>query len=170
MKDVMGDRSVPLTALVALTVLVLSAFHCKRDEGAGTRVTSTASAPRQPVDLAPAAKSDPLPLKVGQWIRQRASERGRDATRSLKIVAQEAGAFWFEVVADTADAGTVVQILMDPKDRRDRAAAEIRAAKVRMPNRLMKELKGPMLEPNKPGYRELLDKVFVFSEPPVARE
>jgi hypothetical protein len=165
-----GNRGVRRGAFVALSFFVASGFHCKREEAQGTRTTSAASAPRQPVDLPPPAKPDPLPLRVGQWIRQRTLEGGRDGTHSLKIVAQQSGAFWFEVVTGAADAGTVVQILMDAKDRKDKNTADIRSARVRMPNGLIKELTGPMLEPNKPGYRQLLQSVFGFGEAPEARE
>jgi len=164
------NRGVERVALVLTAVAVLGSSHCQRDKSSSTRATSAASAPRQPVDLPAPAKADPLPLAVGQWQRTRTTERGRDdVTQSLKIVAQDAGAFWFEVVTGTADAGTVVQVLMDPKDRRDKAAADIRAAKVRMPNGLIRELNGPLLEPNKPGYRALLDKVFMMDRPPIGR-
>jgi hypothetical protein len=170
MPVVKGASALERVAFSATLAVVALSQHCKRVETQGTRATSTASTPRQPVDVPPAAKSELLPLEVGQWIRQRAIERGRDATRGLKIVGKESGRFWFEVVTGAADAGTVVQILMDPKDRRDRAAADIRVAKVRMPNGFIKELTGPMLEPSKPGYRELLDGVFMSAEPAQARE
>lgn len=158
-----------VTALLGVSVVLVTS-GCKRERGEGKPESAGAERGHAGVEVAAPAGAQPLALTVGQWTRHRVADRGSEYTRTLRVVGEEGGAFWFEVVSGAADAGTVVQVLMDPKDRRDPAQAEIRAAKVRMPNGFVKEVRGPLLGPSIPGYKSLLSDVFIPSLDGAARE
>jgi hypothetical protein len=75
-----------------------------------------------------------MPLAVGQWAEYELTTRGRQPKfLTQKIVAQEDGAFWFEVVHDTYQGRVVEQLLVAVGDRRDPAKVELRAVRRREP-------------------------------------
>src|SRR5688572_1563080 len=100
------------------------------------------------------------PLSVGQWTRYRLEDRGRASLVTHKVIGEESGAFWVEFVTGAADAGTVLALLVHAPDRIDRTRAEIRAAKIRMPNGLLKEIRGAELKPTDAAYRKMVGDLF----------
>jgi hypothetical protein len=105
------------------------------------------------------------PLTVGQWTRYSVDDRGRTTLITHKVIAEESAAFWVEFVTGTADAGTVLALLVHAPDRSNAARAEIRAAKIRMPNGLLRVLSGAELKPSEAAYRNMLGDLF---SPPLA--
>jgi hypothetical protein len=100
------------------------------------------------------------PFSVGQWTRYEVDDRGRKSVITHKVIGEESGAFWLEFVTGAADAGTVLALLVNAPDRRDAARAEIRAAKIRMPNGLLKEIRGPELQPTEAAYKKMIGDLF----------
>jgi hypothetical protein len=155
------------TAAAALAGIALIGlfFACKSKSAGESRGESrsggTPAAPREP--LSPPKTATFGPLSVGQWTRHRVEDRGRTTLISHKVIAEESGAFWVEFVTGTADAGTVLALLFHSTDRKDAARAEVRAAKIRMPNGLLKVLNGPELKPSEAAYKNLLGDLFTSS-------
>jgi hypothetical protein len=109
-----------------------------------------------------AASPKVLDLAVGQWTRHKISENnGRSSMLTYKIVGKEGPAYWLEVVTGAANAGTVIQILLELKDRHDPQSSQIVAARVKMPNGIVKDVRGPMLDATREGYKKALRQVFV---------
>ena len=100
------------------------------------------------------------PLSVGQWTRHRLEDRGRVSVVTHKVIGEESGAFWVEFVTGAADAGTVLGLLVHAPDRIDPARAEIRAAKIRMPNGLLKEIRGAELKLTEAAYSKMVGDLF----------
>jgi hypothetical protein len=100
------------------------------------------------------------PLSVGQWTRYRLDDRGRTSIVTHKVIGEESGAFWVEFVTGAADAGTVLALLVHAPDRVDPARAEIQAAKVRMPNGLLKEIRGAELKLTEDAYKRMVADLF----------
>jgi hypothetical protein len=100
------------------------------------------------------------PLSVGQWTRYKIDDRGRTSLVTHKVIGEESGAFWLEFVTGAADAGTVLALLVNAPDRQDASRAEVRAAKIRMPNGLLKEIRGPELKPTEAAYKRMIGDLF----------
>lgn len=61
-----------------------------------------------------AQTTEPLPIKVGQWIQTKSVDpKGRVSVTTVKIVGQEDKAFWQEIVADTYDGRMIMLSLVD---------------------------------------------------------
>jgi hypothetical protein len=68
-----------------------------------------------------------MPLAVGQWAKYKMTTfDGQPKILTQKIVAEEGGAFWFELVHDTYQGRTVEQLLVAVGDRRHPAKVELR--------------------------------------------
>jgi len=100
------------------------------------------------------------PLSIGQWTRYRLEDRGRASLVTHKVIGEESGAFWIEFVTGAADAGTVLALLVHAPDRIDPARAEIQGAKIRMPNGLLKEIRGAELKPMDAAYTKMVGDLF----------
>jgi hypothetical protein len=113
----------------------------------------------------------PVPWKVGQWTRHRITEsNGRSSTLTYKIVSEQDGAHWIEVVTGAANAGTVLQILMRLTDRTKPEQGEILGAKIKMPNGGVKKLEGAVLAAASAGYKKSLRHLSLPSLAGLPRE
>jgi hypothetical protein len=150
-------------------LLVLIAVGCDRSSAGGaaggpreSAGTSGAQAPAQGGHIARPSSSELSAFAVGQWSKYRIEmDDGTKTEITYKIVAQEQGAYWLEIVRGAADAGTVMQLLIEVKNRADPSSLTLTAAKIRMPNGHVRELRGEMLEPTAEGYKKALADVFV---------
>lgn len=144
---------------LAIVWLAFAALGCSKTEPAPS---STSSAPAPPGDIARPTSRTLAPFSVGQWAKY-AVDAGDGTTSELayKIVKEEEGAFWLEVVRGQANAGNVLQLLVKVKDRSDPNSLEIRAAKILMPNKRVRDIRGRMLEPLADGYKRALADIFL---------
>jgi hypothetical protein len=147
--------------LLALFWLTAAGCSCSRSpsEGAAggpkeSSGTSGAQAPAQAGEVARPKGTALAAFSVGQWSKYRVdSDDGSSTEVTYKIVAEEQGAYWLEIVRGVANAGTVMQLLISVKD--------LTAAKIRMPNGHVRELRDEMLQPTAAGYRKALSDIFV---------
>ena len=153
---------------LALTLLCAVGCSCSRSsEGAAggpkeSAGTSGAQAPAQAGDVGRPTGTELLAFSVGQWSKYRVDmDDGTNTEVTYKIVAEEQGAYWLEIVRGAANAGTVMQLLISVKDRTDPSSLTLTAAKIRMPNGHVRELRDEMLQPTAAGYRKALSDIFV---------
>jgi hypothetical protein len=80
----------------------------------------------------PAESYSPMAFVVGQWTEHRVTDgQGHKSLVTTKLVGQEAGAYWFEVVSESAYGREVARILVAMPSGRDPAGMEIRSLLVR---------------------------------------
>lgn len=126
--------------------------------------TSVAEPPPAGGEVARPAAAELAPFKIGQWSKYRINmDDGTSTEVTYKVVAEEGGAYWLEIVRGAADAGTVMQLLINVTSRTDPSSLEIRAARIRMPNNQIRELRDEMLKPTAEGYKRALSDIFAPS-------
>jgi hypothetical protein len=95
---------------------------------------------------APAAFA-PRPIAVGQWTQHKmVSDKGEPSFMTYKIVGEENGAYWIEVLHENYTGKTITKMLLFMGDRMNPATMEVRALKMRDKNGHVNELSGPMLQ------------------------
>lgn len=147
--------------------LVLVAASCSKPAGetanlAASAGTSVAEPPPKGGEVSRPTSVELAPFTVGQWSKYRTTmDDGTTAEITYKIVGEEQGAHWVEIVRGAADAGTVMQLLVKLTSRSDPNGIEIKAARIRMPNSEMRELREDKLGPTADGYKKALADVFV---------
>jgi len=131
------------------------------DKSAGTSVAQPPAAGGE----VSAPTSPELPgLAVGQWSKYRITmDDGQVTEVTYKVVAEENGAKWLEIVRGAAGAGTVIQLLIDVKSRSNPDSLQVHAARIRMPNGHVRELRDENLKPTADGYKKALADIFVPS-------
>jgi hypothetical protein len=78
------------------------------------------------------ANPTPMPMAVGQWATYKSvSDKGEPSFLTMKLVGQEAGAFWYETVNETYYGKTSSRMLADFGDRRRPDSIVIKAAKLK---------------------------------------
>ena len=108
--------------------------------------------------------STPLSLAVGQWTRyQIRFPDGKTTSVLRQVVSREANGFWLELINGTPDAGTVSQLLVSPSSPGDSALPHVIAARIRMPNGIIKQIDGPAMQATRGGYQNLLFDVRLSS-------
>jgi hypothetical protein len=149
-----------------IALLSLGACTCNRSSSdapppASSAGTAAAQPPAQGGEVARSSATELPAFSVGQWSKYRVTtDEGQTFEITYKIVGEEDGAHWLEIVRGEAVAGTVMQLLVFMKSRTDPASLEVRAAKIRMPGSHMREIRGKMLEPTVEGYKATLADIF----------
>ena len=89
----------------------------------------------------------PRPLAVGQWTQHKmVNDKGEPSFMTYKIVGEENGAYWIEVLHENYTGKTITKMLLFLGDRTNPATMEVRALKTRDKNGHVSELMGPMLQ------------------------
>jgi hypothetical protein len=154
------SRIIVISALLALGGCRSSSSSSAGPESSAG--TSRATAPAGGDNVDKPSGTELQPFKVGQWTKYRVTTDKNEVFEiTYKIVAEEDGAQWLEIVRGAADAGTVMQLLIAVKNRSDPGSLDLRAAKIRMPNGHVREIRGKMLEPTAEGYKKTLADIFV---------
>jgi hypothetical protein len=151
-------------ALVLSTVLSCNSIERLRGKKppAADSAAAAGSAAFEPVTVPPPKTPKVLDLAVGQWTRHTITEsNGNRSSLTYKVIAKEGGAYWLEVVTGAPNAGAVIQILLELKERYKPENSQILAARVKMPKGFVKDIRGPMLDASKEAYKKALRQVFV---------
>ncbi|MBK7584233.1 MAG: hypothetical protein IPI67_29030 [Myxococcales bacterium] len=149
---------------------------CGKPSGGGagpssTAGTSVAGPPAAGGEVARPSATELAPFAVGQWSKYRISmDDGQVTEITYKIVGEESGAHWLEIVRGAANAGTVMQLLVSLKSRSDPNSLEIRAARIRMPNDQVRELRDETLKASADAYKKSLSDIFVPNLAGVSQE
>jgi hypothetical protein len=142
-------------AVVLVTLLPLLACKSLKEKVSGTAASATpktsaaASAPAPAASVAgnvvPAPESPvPRPLKVGQFVRYKVTEKGQEREFSYAIVGEEAGAHWIQVVTEKTGRRVVIQILLRIGNRSQPNSAKLLAVKMKM-GPMVREFRGATL-------------------------
>jgi len=82
--------------------------------------------------MPPPASFEPLPLAAGQWSQYKMTDdKGQPSFLTYKILGQEAGAFWIEVLNETYFGATTQKMLVAFGSRTDPSQVEVRAVTTR---------------------------------------
>jgi hypothetical protein len=80
----------------------------------------------------PSESYSPMAFIVGQWTEHRITDdKGRASLVTYKLVGQESGAFWLEIVSETPNGREAAKLLVAMLAGRDPAGMEIRALRIK---------------------------------------
>jgi hypothetical protein len=142
-------------AVVLVTLLPLLACKSLKEKVSGTAASAapvasaSGSAPAPAESVAGnvvAAPESPLarPLKVGQFVRYKVTEKGQEREFSYSIVGEEGGAHWIQVVTEKTGRRMVIQILLHIGNRGQPKSAKLMAVKMKM-GPVVREFRGATL-------------------------
>jgi hypothetical protein len=161
-KLVVNGRSGSLVLGLALTGCVLVMLGCSRERAPATKTDSQRVETAAPRSRHAAALPIPRPLAVGQWVRyELAYSRGPRSSLTYRVVSTDGGALWREVVSGDANAGTVVQLLLQIPETREAKTTQLRGVKLKMPSGTFNLLGASDVAMNRDSYLQLLDPLFV---------
>jgi hypothetical protein len=141
-------------------VLILTLSACSRSRSESSPAAS--SGPSQAAEVARPSGQTLAAFSTGQWTKYKVDlGDGQKTELTYKIVGEEEGAHWLEIVRGPAGAGTVIQLLVKVPNRNDPNSLEIKAARIRMPNGHVRDIRGKMLEPTSEGYKRSLADIFL---------
>jgi len=97
---------------------------------------------------------EPMPLAAGQWSQYKmVDDKGQPGFLTYKILGEEGGAYWLEVVHETYSGRMVQKMLVSFGSRRDPAEIEIRALKTKDRRGTVNELPPPVISMMQSMYR-----------------
>jgi hypothetical protein len=148
------NRAPALPAL-SLALLALGACGPSVDPAAKADIDRRVAALSAAQTSVPAPSSfEPMPLAAGQWSQYKmVDDKGRPAFLTYKILGEEGGAFWMEVVHDSYVGRSTQKMLVAFGSRRDPAEIEIRALKTKDPKGRVNELPPPAIALMQSLYR-----------------
>jgi hypothetical protein len=101
----------------------------------------------------------PMAFVVGQWTEYRTTDdKGNAALVTYKLVGQETGAYWLEIVTDSDQGHKAAELLVAMSAGRDPAGMEIRAIRIKKGNGAPVDVEPGVLSPQvRAQYRASLD-------------
>jgi hypothetical protein len=155
-----------LCALVLVAPVSLALSGC----GPSIDAAAKADIDRRVAGLAPAAQSFPAPtdfvpkpLAVGQWTQLKlVSDQGEPSFSTYKIVGEEGGAHWVEVVNESYTGKTVTKMLLFMGDRMNPKTMEIRAVRIKDKDGRVNAIEGPMIQLMKSMWQGVLDTLVIY--------
>jgi len=104
----------------------------------------------------------PLPLAVGQWTRYKMMDKkGNPALVTYKVVGEEAGAFWLEMVRETYYEKQITQLLVSLGNGRTLDDVDVRMMKQKTDDHSPTEFPGTVLGLMKPLWKPMLENMVV---------
>jgi hypothetical protein len=154
-----------LAALVGalLCSSLLSACGPSIDPAAKADIDRRVAALSAPRETFPAPGGfEPLPFSAGQWTRHKlVDDKGQPSFVTYKVLAQEADAFWLEVVTDAYTGRTIMKMLLAIPNRMDPASIDIRAVSMKDKNGHVTNIDGPLLQMLKSTYQSTLSTLVI---------
>lgn len=152
-----------ISALVGLASLAVSAC------GPSIDAAAKADIDRRVAALAPATRTVPAPagfapkpIAVGQWAQHKLlSDKGEPSFSTYKIVGEEGGAYWVEVVHEAYTGRTVTKMLLFMGDRMNPSTMEIRAVKMKDKDGRVSTVEGPMLQLMKSMWQGVVNSLVI---------
>jgi len=131
----MRPRRLRLTSFlsVAAAGVVLAACGATTDSAAKADLDRhLAQLPASEETFPPSESFSPMTFVVGQWTEYRVTdEQGRASLLTYKLVGQESGGYWLEIVAETYRGREAAKMLVALLSGRDPAGMEIRALRIK---------------------------------------
>jgi hypothetical protein len=153
-----------LAALAAALVVPASACGPSIDPAAQADLEKHLAQIQTSEETFPPAESySPMAFVVGQWTVHRVTdEKGNKSLVTNKLVGQEAGAYWLEVVSETAYGREAAKMLVAMPTGRDPAGMEIRSLQVRKGNGPAVRFEPSTADPQvRAKYRAALDLLAI---------
>lgn len=134
---------------IAVVPLVALAGACapKIDQAAKADIDGRMAAlkPGAEAHGAPTAP-EPMAPKIGQWTTHKmADDKNQPSFMTYKIVGEEGGAFWVEIVNDTYYGKTIQKMLIEFGDRKNPSTMKIKALKTKDRDGKVTEMDAQML-------------------------
>jgi hypothetical protein len=105
---------------------------------------------------------EPMPLAAGQWSQYKmVDDKGQPSFLTYKVVGEEAGAFWMEIVHDTYSGKTIQKMLVSFGSRTDPSQIEIRALKTRDAKGRVNELPPAMMGLLQSTYKGIVSSLVI---------
>ena len=124
------------------------------------RRVAALSAPRQTFP-APGG-FEPLPFSAGQWTRHKlVDDKGQPSFMTYKVLAQQADAFWMEIVTEQYTGRTMMKMLLAIPSRTDPSSMDIRALSIKDKNGRVTNLEGPLLSLMRSSYQSTLSTLVI---------
>jgi hypothetical protein len=152
-----------IVGMVALAVCALT-HACRQTREDPSGQGSSTNGPdrgRSGRTIRASTSAEIAPLEVGQWVRYAIRYAdGRSDQLTYKVVEREPNGLWVELVSGKPNAGTVLELLIGAGSLAAFDGSRILAARISMPNGAVRELRGVMLEPSRPGYLKALSPLL----------
>jgi hypothetical protein len=103
-----------------------------------------------------APTGDRLPIAVGQWTRHKVKTSAGKGTMTYSITKEEAGAHWLHFEYKVGTTSMTFDALIDFGDLKDFRKADIKKAKIKLPNGGEQLIQGPMLNQMKTRFGNAL--------------
>jgi len=140
-----------------LLALSLAACATGLDPAAKEDIDRRVKALGPPSQTFTAASPTPLALVVGQWTQhEMIDDQGRPSFLTTKLVGEDLGSYWVEVVEETYSGRRITKLLIYFGDRSSPAALDVRAIKSRVGTGPIKEATGEELRSSKSDWAGIL--------------
>jgi hypothetical protein len=148
----------PAGARLLSLVLLLGACATGFDPAAKEDVDRRIKRLGPPAQTYPAPASPaPLPLVVGQWTQHAMTDdQGRPSFLTMKLVGEDLGSFWLELLEETYSGKRVTKMLVYFGDRTSATAMDIRAIKTRVGEGEVKEATPEELQASRTNWQGIL--------------
>lgn len=124
-------RVLSITALVSLFSGALVGCGPSINAAAKADIDRRVTDMKAPANTVPAPAPSaflPLPLAAGQWSQfKMVNDKSEPSFMTYKVLSEEGGAYWIEIVMDTYHGKTIEKMLANFGDRMDPSQVEIRA-------------------------------------------
>lgn len=103
----------------------------------------------------------PIPIAPGQWSQYKLTDDGQPSFLTYKIVGEEGGAYWLEIVNERYTGRMTQKMLVAFGDRSDPSQLEIRAVKTRDTKGNVTELPANMMPLFQATYRGIVSTMVI---------
>lgn len=108
------------------------------------------------------ASAEPMPLAVGQWSRYKlVDDEGRPGFMTYKVVGEQDGAWWLEIVSESYVSRTISLALMDLGNRRDPSTFDVKQMKTKTDDNAVQELPESVVGLMRPLWKPMVDSLTV---------
>jgi hypothetical protein len=152
-----------LSALFAFSGVLLPACGPSIDAAAKSDIDQRVAALGAPRQAFPAPGGFvPMPFAAGQWTRHKlVDDKGQPSFMTYKVLAQEADAFWMEIVTEQYTGRTMMKMLLAIPNRADPSSMDIRALSIKDKNGRVTNLEGPLLSLMRSSYQSTLSTLVI---------
>jgi hypothetical protein len=110
----------------------------------------------------PPTAFEPMPIAAGQWSQYKmVDDKGQPSFLTYKILAEEGGAYWMEMVNDTYSGRMIQKMLVAFGNRSDIGQVEIRAVKTKDTKGRVNELPRELMPMLQATYRDVVSTLVI---------
>ncbi len=159
------ERNTTGAAATALAVAALTLAACgpSIDPAAKADIDGRVAALQgNPGAVPPPASAEPMPLAAGQWAQYKMTDdKGQPSFLTYKVLGEEAGATWIEVLHETYFGATAQKMLIVFGSRTDPSQVDIRAVITRDRNGRINEMPPAMMPLLQSTFRSVVSSMVI---------